>query len=158
MKAILAVAALAAALFARAPVAPTQSRAAEQNPIAVTNPLDSVSQFIFYAVLEGCYQDGLTTQAAESLVRLDAESGQPKNFIYACPICMPAFDALRVYKTRPKFMDLLRLSHFERTQLKLAFEVRNKIGTDLLNNYKSSGKPGAYSSMDKCPSCEAAGK
>lgn len=77
------------------------------------NPLDPSKftverRLIFHAVLEGLYEDGVSGEALEQLIP-DPESmwieGEPQktNFVYSCPICMPTFDALRLYQSREPF-------------------------------------------------------
>jgi len=57
-------------------------------------------RFVFYAVLEGCYEDGLSTDEAAQILRKDARGGYA-HFIYACPLCTPALHALEAYRSRP---------------------------------------------------------
>jgi len=65
-------------------------------------------KLIFYAVLEGLFEDGVAGEALE-LILPDARSmtledaPEKTNFVYACPICMPTFDALRLYPARLPF-------------------------------------------------------
>jgi hypothetical protein len=73
---------------------------------ALTSPspraadFDDAHRFIFYAVLEGCFEDGLSTEdASQILQRREKESYF--HFIYACPICMPTIHALEIYRSRP---------------------------------------------------------
>ena len=61
------------------------------------------AQHIFFAVLEGLYADGVSTGVVEKIVALDEHTHWPANFVYACPVCTPAYDAFRVYRSRPKF-------------------------------------------------------
>lgn len=58
---------------------------------------------IFFAVLEGLYRDGVPDRVVDAILAADPETGYPANFVYCCPICMPAYDALYVYRKRPKF-------------------------------------------------------
>jgi hypothetical protein len=58
---------------------------------------------IFFAVLEGCYVDGTDNESVDHMLAVDERSGRPENFVWSCPICMPARDALRVYRARPEF-------------------------------------------------------
>ena len=58
-------------------------------------------QEIFFAVLEGLYLDGVPNEAVDIL--LATENGWPAHFVKGCPICMPAIDALSVYRARPPF-------------------------------------------------------
>ena len=67
-------------------------------------PSQPSEQMIFFGVLEGLYRDGVSTEAASSIAALDPGSGIPLNFVYNCPLCMPALDAFRVYLERPDFL------------------------------------------------------
>ncbi len=58
---------------------------------------------LFFAVLEGLYRDGVQNEVVDRLLVIDSQTGWPANFVYACPICMPIIDALRVYRARPVF-------------------------------------------------------
>lgn len=61
---------------------------------------DEAHRFIFHAVLEGCFEDGLANEdVAQILLRRPGESYF--HFIYGCPLCMPAIHALEVYRSRP---------------------------------------------------------
>ena len=55
-------------------------------------------RFIFYAVFEGLFEDGVEDDV------LAAMKGRHfhNNFIYACPICTPVYQALQVYEARPE--------------------------------------------------------
>ena len=55
-------------------------------------------RFIFYAVFEGLFEDGVEDDV------LAAMKGRHfyTNFIYACPICTPVYQALQVYESRPE--------------------------------------------------------
>lgn len=56
-------------------------------------------RFIFYAVLEGAYEEGLSDETVSSLL---GEKGN-EHFVIGCPICDPAYDALHAYRDAPKF-------------------------------------------------------
>ena len=60
-------------------------------------------RLVFFAVLEGAYVAGVREDAAARLIETGEEMEWPRWFVYSCPICMPAFDALRVYAARPGF-------------------------------------------------------
>lgn len=60
---------------------------------------DSNYRFIFYAVLEGCYEDGLSTNDVSQILLKD-ERGY-SHFVYACPVCTPTIHALEAYQSRP---------------------------------------------------------
>lgn len=100
--------ALGASALAFVPSRPSQGSAATPRPVPVTpssagNPGDANAAMIFFAVLEGLYEDGIPNEAVEVWLRKDRETGHYENFVYACPICSPALDALLLYRSRPKF-------------------------------------------------------
>ena len=57
---------------------------------------------IFFGVLEGLYRDGASNEAVDAILRQDDKGGYI-HFVYGCPICTPALDALLVYRKRAKF-------------------------------------------------------
>ena len=61
------------------------------------------SNELFFAVLEGLYVDGVSNEVVDAIIERDVESNQPANFVWGCPICMPAYEALRLYRARPRF-------------------------------------------------------
>jgi hypothetical protein len=61
---------------------------------------------IFYAVLEGLYDEGVGNDDVDILLREDPATKLPMHFVYGCPLCNPAIDALRLYRGRPKFHGL----------------------------------------------------
>jgi hypothetical protein len=68
---------------------------------------------LFFATLEGLYRDGVQKEVVDVLLAMDPRTGWPVDFVYACPICMPILDALRVYQGRPGFLgDKLERSAF----------------------------------------------
>jgi hypothetical protein len=57
---------------------------------------------VFYSVLEGCFEDGLTDKDVEQILwRPDPERSFYGHFIYACPICTATIHALETYRARP---------------------------------------------------------
>lgn len=61
---------------------------------------DETHRFVFYAVLEGCYEDGLSNSDVDQIL-LKSEKQTYLHFIYACPLCMPAIQAFEAYRSRP---------------------------------------------------------
>jgi hypothetical protein len=66
------------------------------------------TRLIFYAVLEGLYEDGVAGEALDLIVpdpqgMTIKDHPEQTNFVYACPLCMPAFDAFRLYAARSPF-------------------------------------------------------
>ena len=64
---------------------------------------DVYEQGIFFAVLEGLYVDGVGNDVVDRLTEVDEVTGYPAHFVYACPICMPALNAMKLYRGRPVF-------------------------------------------------------
>lgn len=62
-----------------------------------------VEHGVFFAVLEGCYEDGASTELVDAMRANDPKLGYPVNFVYSCPICMPVVSALDAYAARVKF-------------------------------------------------------
>ena len=63
---------------------------------------------IFFAVLEGLCETGVNSEDLKFILpnpdtMVDPEHPDQVNFVYACPICHPTFDALRTYHGRQKF-------------------------------------------------------
>jgi hypothetical protein len=58
---------------------------------------------LFAAVLEGLYVDGVSNEAVDAITAKDPEHGYPANFVWACPVCMPAYRAFLTYRARPHF-------------------------------------------------------
>lgn len=56
---------------------------------------------IFFAVLEGLYEDGLSNEDVDRILLPEKGTNQAMHFIYGCPICNPALDAIRTYRSRP---------------------------------------------------------
>ncbi len=86
--------------------APLPAPQAQTSPQAQTGGLPAVGdpqRLVFHAVLEGLYRDGVSNEVVDAVTEVDGETGWPRFFIYACPICMPCFDAFRTYRARPEF-------------------------------------------------------
>lgn len=90
---------LAALVFARQTPVPAREPPAYYPPQLRAG----YTEELFFAVLEGLYRDGVSDAVVAKLSELDPKSGWPRDFVYACNICMPAFDALQLFRTRPKF-------------------------------------------------------
>jgi hypothetical protein len=64
---------------------------------------DEVHQMVFFAVLEGLYEDGASNAFVDRVLAIDPATEQPQHFVPGCPLCGPAQDAFRAYRARPKF-------------------------------------------------------
>ena len=62
--------------------------------------VDATSRFIFYSVLEGLYEDGVSNQDVDQIL-MKKEKQTYFHFIYACPICTATIWALEAYRSRP---------------------------------------------------------
>lgn len=68
---------------------------------------DDTSRFIFFSVLEGLYEDGLSSKDVDQiLMKKDGQSYF--HFIYACPICTATIWALQTYRARPEHLYSLK--------------------------------------------------
>ena len=59
-------------------------------------------RFVFFAVLEGCYNDGLLDQEIDQIIPKlkDGRRDTMQNFVLSCPLCGPASDAFCLYAGR----------------------------------------------------------
>ena len=64
---------------------------------------DDNYRFIFYAVTEGCYEDGIATTNVDQILLMNTNVGLV-HFVYACPVCMPTIHALQAYRSRPEHL------------------------------------------------------
>src|ERR1051325_10656416 len=67
------------------------------------------SQWVFFAVLEGLYRDGVKNDDVDVIIP-PGQDGKAKfdneNFVYACPLCHPAYEAFCLYRQRQEFYGL----------------------------------------------------
>ena len=68
---------------------------------------DDTSRFIFYSVLEGLYEDGLSNADVDQIL-LKNEGESYFNFIYSCPVCTATIQALQSYRNRPEHLYSLK--------------------------------------------------
>lgn len=64
---------------------------------------DRYHQGIFFAVVEGLYRDGVSSEVARAIVEVDPQTYQSLSFVPGCPICTPALDGFLLYLERPAF-------------------------------------------------------
>lgn len=92
---------------------------------------DEVHRFIFYAVLEGCFEEGVTNEDLEHIIPT-AENGMRKmrtNFVIACPLCGPAYDAFNFYAGRPRLTQPAKITNYTTYGSGLDAEVRKQLAT-----------------------------
>jgi hypothetical protein len=68
---------------------------------------DPVCKMVFFAVLEGLYEDGVSNEAADNIVgkTKDGKAEIRHTFVFECPLCHPVYEAFRLYQQRPEFRD-----------------------------------------------------
>lgn len=69
-------------------------------------PKPEVREFVFFAVLEGLYRDGVQNDMLDQILprnKVGAESRTYTHFVYGCPLCMPALNAFLIYRERRGF-------------------------------------------------------
>src|SRR5713101_4867730 len=98
MKTILRLAAIIAVSFAVS----TRAQASGKGR-ALDSEIDDTSRFIFYSVLEGLYEDGLSNKDVEQIL-MKKEKQSYFHFISACPICTATVRALEAYRVRPEYL------------------------------------------------------
>ncbi|HWA28521.1 MAG TPA: hypothetical protein VG734_22920 [Lacunisphaera sp.] len=67
---------------------------------SIAEDYDEAHRFIFFSVLEGCFEDGLATQDVAQIL-LKGPNDEYCHFIYSCLLCGPTIHALEVYRSRP---------------------------------------------------------
>lgn len=66
---------------------------------------DPAARVIFFAVLEGLYEDGVPDEVVDLIVpRVDAKQSVKRSFVFRCPMCHAAFEAFRLYQRRQAFL------------------------------------------------------
>jgi len=63
---------------------------------------DPYSRTVFFAVLEGLYEDGVSTEVVDAVLARHPKGGS-LHFVPVCPICTPTEYAFQVYRKRPVF-------------------------------------------------------
>jgi hypothetical protein len=77
---------------------------------AFSPDFDDTTRFIFYSVLEGCYEDGLSNKDVDQIL-MKKGNWHYFHFIYACPICGATIWALEAYRGRPEAFYSLKEGH-----------------------------------------------
>ena len=92
-------------------------QAAEEDPSkeSVAWQDDELCQFVFFAVLEGLYRDGVQNEVVDAIIGDLVEKKEDKvktHFVFRCELCHATYEAFRAYRTRPTFMDTKDRSSF----------------------------------------------
>lgn len=90
---------------------------------------DEMCQFVFFAVLEGLYRDGIQNEVVDAIIGEMVEKEEDKvktHFVFRCELCHATYEAFRAYRNRPAFMDTKDRSSFGKgTDLAILKELRN---------------------------------
>ena len=69
---------------------------------------DPMCQFVFFAVLEGLYRDGIPNEVVDQVLGEPAERGEEglkRCFVFRCELCHATYEAFRAYRARPAFQE-----------------------------------------------------
>jgi hypothetical protein len=89
--------------IARDPAGGEACRRAAEAAASLHEESDKYDREVFFAVLEGLYADGVQNAVVDRVLEVDPQTKYPAHFVYACPICMPAYNAFATYRARPEF-------------------------------------------------------
>src|SRR3954454_17052964 len=67
---------------------------------------DPASRMVFFAVLEGLYTDGVSSEAVDGIIGKKTKDGKgdiKATFVIECPLCHPVYEAFCLYRQRPAF-------------------------------------------------------
>jgi hypothetical protein len=73
-----------------------------RGPNPTENYYSDAHRFVFFAVLEGCYTDGLIEWDMDLIIpkHPNGHRDMLANFVLSCPLCAPAADAFKLYAER----------------------------------------------------------
>ncbi|MDE0819731.1 MAG: hypothetical protein OSA95_01330 [Opitutales bacterium] len=99
-------------------IAPWPALAAPPDPAAkksVSWQQDELCQFVFFAVLEGLYRDGIQNEVVDAVIGEKISKKEDKmktHFVFRCELCHATYEAFRIYRARPAFTDAKGASTF----------------------------------------------
>jgi len=95
---------------------------------------EEMCQFVFFAVLEGLYRDGVQNEIVDAIIgdKIDKKEDKVKtHFVFRCKLCHATYEAFRTYRNRPAFMQTKGVSTFGKgTDLNLLKKLRSKNARD----------------------------
>ncbi len=111
------VAALQLGIAAPASAAPEAGSAESENDkkMSVVWRNDPLCQFVFFAVLEGLYRDGVQNEVVDLIIgEPEKENGAKVKscFVFRCELCHATYEAFRTYRSRPIFQNTYGQSTF----------------------------------------------
>lgn len=106
------------ALFALAVCLPLSAQDKPKPDAAKSNlewQKEEMCQFVFFAVLEGLYRDGVQNEIVDAIIGDKIEKKENKvksHFVFRCKLCHATYEAFRTYRNRPAFMQTKGASTF----------------------------------------------
>ena len=103
---------LTATAIISAPIAGAdQTVATKKKPVNAADKVnviwqnDPLCQFVFFAVLEGLYRDGVQDEAVDLVLgrKVDLDEKVKHCFVFKCELCHAVYEAFALYKARPPF-------------------------------------------------------
>jgi len=93
---------------------PEEKKPAKENVVWSRDPL---CQFVFFAVLEGLYRDGVQNEIVDLVLGEGAEKQKEgeeitRCFVFKCELCHATYEAFKAYRTRPIFANSAGQSTF----------------------------------------------
>lgn len=76
---------------------------------------EEMCQFVFFAVLEGLYRDGVQNEIVDAIIGekiLKKDDKVKTHFVFRCKLCHATYEAFRTYRNRPAFMQTKGASTF----------------------------------------------
>ena len=76
---------------------------------------EEMCQFVFFAVLEGLYRDGVQNEIVDAIIGekiLKKDDKVKAHFVFRCKLCHATYEAFRTYRNRPAFMQAKGVSTF----------------------------------------------
>ena len=76
---------------------------------------EEICQFVFFAVLEGLYRDGIQNEIVDTIIGekiVKKENKVKPHFVFRCKLCHATYEAFRTYRNRPAFMQTTEASTF----------------------------------------------
>jgi len=76
---------------------------------------EEMCQFVFFAVLEGLYRDGVQNEIVDAIIGekiVNKDDKVKTHFVFRCKLCHATYEAFRTYRNRPAFMQTEGTSTF----------------------------------------------
>jgi len=91
---------------------------------------EEMCQFVFFAVLEGLYRDGVQNEIIDAIIGekiVNKDDKVKTHFVFRCKLCHATYEAFRTYRNRPAFMQAKGASTFGKgADLALLKNLRSK--------------------------------